>query len=156
MTFWNFCFSDESTLHVSGKLNRHIVHILGSELPPVTRKVERASLKVIVWCGLLHNFIISSFFFSEATANSDVYLHMLQEFAVPQLKHLQPHENIYAHGNTEGRRYQYVASFQVSAKIVCRCWFLSSQWKYPPLDGHVNHFYTPLCVTQAQQQSTKK
>ena len=38
----------------------------------------------------MHNCIIGPFFFSESTVDSAVYLDMLQEFAVPQLEHLQP------------------------------------------------------------------
>ncbi|GBL60335.1 hypothetical protein AVEN_89352-1 [Araneus ventricosus] len=48
------CFSDESTFHVSGMVNRHNVHIWGSENPHVSAQLQRDSPKVNVWCGLMH------------------------------------------------------------------------------------------------------
>ncbi|GBN85451.1 hypothetical protein AVEN_67197-1 [Araneus ventricosus] len=49
------CFSDESTFHVSGMVNRHNVRIWGSENPHVSAQLQRDSPKVNVWCGLMHN-----------------------------------------------------------------------------------------------------
>ncbi|GBM01363.1 hypothetical protein AVEN_135788-1 [Araneus ventricosus] len=49
------CFSDESTFHVSGMVNRHNVHIWGSENPHVPAQLQRDSPKVNVWRGLKYN-----------------------------------------------------------------------------------------------------
>ncbi|GBN43880.1 hypothetical protein AVEN_235910-1 [Araneus ventricosus] len=49
------CFSDESTFHVSGMVNRHNVRIWGSENSHVSAKLQRDSPKDNVWCGLMHN-----------------------------------------------------------------------------------------------------
>ncbi|GBL73394.1 hypothetical protein AVEN_159408-1 [Araneus ventricosus] len=66
-------FSDESTFHISGKLNRHNVRTWGSESPDDAREMERDSPNVNVWCGLLPNCIIGPFFFSESTISSDAH-----------------------------------------------------------------------------------
>ena len=55
-------FSDESTFHVSGKVNKHNVRIWGSENPHVTGEYVRDSPKVNVWCGVPHERVIGPFF----------------------------------------------------------------------------------------------
>ncbi|GFW83207.1 DUF4817 domain-containing protein [Trichonephila clavipes] len=51
-------FSDESTFHVSGMVNKHNVRFWGSEQPYVVRELQRSSEKVNLWCGLLYDRII--------------------------------------------------------------------------------------------------
>ncbi|GBO45561.1 hypothetical protein AVEN_270657-1 [Araneus ventricosus] len=63
-------FSDESTFHVSGKVNKHNCRIWGSENPHDYRELERDSPKVNVWCALSHTKVIGPFFFAETTINS--------------------------------------------------------------------------------------
>lgn len=84
------CFSDESTFHVSGLVNRHNVRIWGSENPHVTRELTRDSPKVNVWCGLMHNKVIGPFFFCEKTITAHIYLDVLRAYVVPQLEEYQP------------------------------------------------------------------
>ena len=43
------CFSDEATFHVSGKLNKNNVRILGPDHPHEFRELKRDSPKVNVW-----------------------------------------------------------------------------------------------------------
>ena len=57
------CFSDETTFHVSGKLNKHNGRIWGSEHPHEIRELEKDSPKVNVWCGIMCNRVIGPFFF---------------------------------------------------------------------------------------------
>lgn len=83
-------FTDESTFHVSGVVNRHNVRIWGSENPHVVMEIERDSPKINVWCGLMRDRVIGPFFFHEKTITKEVYLDMLQIYAVPQISHLQP------------------------------------------------------------------
>ena len=85
------CFSDEATFHVSGKLNKHNARIWATENPHITREIERDSLKVNVWCGLLCNKVIVTFFFDEKTITVDIYLDTLTEYVAPQLEEFQPH-----------------------------------------------------------------
>ncbi|KAJ4446867.1 hypothetical protein ANN_13567 [Periplaneta americana] len=56
-------FSDESTFHVCGFVNRHNCRIWGSENPHVARELERDSPKINVWCGLTNETVIGPFFF---------------------------------------------------------------------------------------------
>ncbi|GBM05117.1 hypothetical protein AVEN_124310-1 [Araneus ventricosus] len=63
-------FSDESTFHVSGKVNKHNCRIWGSKNPHDYRELERDSPKVNVWCALSHTEVIGPFFFAETTRNS--------------------------------------------------------------------------------------
>ena len=59
------CFSDESTFHVSGLINRRNSRIWGSHNPHETYELERNSPKLNVRCGIMHDKIVSPFFFAE-------------------------------------------------------------------------------------------
>ena len=83
--FKRICFIAEATFHVSGKLNKHIVRIWGSEHPHEIRELERYSTKVNVWCGLMCNVVIGPFFFHEKIITADIYLDLLTEYVAPQL-----------------------------------------------------------------------
>ena len=75
---------------MSGQLKRNNICIWGSENPHVTREMERDSPKVNVWCGLLHNRIIGTFFFGEKSITAPIYLVLLQLYVISHLEHLQP------------------------------------------------------------------
>ena len=70
----HICFSDESTFHISGKVNRHNCRIWGSKNPSVVFQRERDSPKVNVWCGLMKDHVIGPFFFAEPTVTARTYL----------------------------------------------------------------------------------
>ena len=59
----HICFSDESTYHVSGKVYKPNCRIWGSVNPRVTIEMERNSKKINVWCGLMKDKVVGSFFF---------------------------------------------------------------------------------------------
>ena len=84
------CFSDESTFHVSGIINRHISRIWGSQNPHETYEREGDSPKVNVWCGIMHDKIIGPFFFAEKSITAKIYLDLLTEYVSPQLEQYQP------------------------------------------------------------------
>ncbi|GBM50384.1 hypothetical protein AVEN_97208-1 [Araneus ventricosus] len=84
------CFSDESTFHVSGMVNRYNVRIWGPENPHVSAQLQRDSSKVNVWCGLMHNKVIRPFYFTEKSITANVYLNLLQLFIAPQLEEFRP------------------------------------------------------------------
>ena len=84
------CFSDESTFHVSGLLNRHNLRIWCSENPHDTCELELDSPKLNVWCGIMHDKIIGPFFFAEKSITAQIYLKVLTEYALPQLEQYQP------------------------------------------------------------------
>ena len=83
------CFSDESTFHVSGLLNRHNLRIRGSENSQDTCELERDSPKLNVWCGIIHNKIIGPFFFAEKSITTQTYLDVTTEQMSPQLEQYQ-------------------------------------------------------------------
>ena len=80
------CFSDESTFHVSGLINRHNSTIWGLQNPHETYKLGRDSPVPNVWCGIMHDKIIGPFFFAEKSIAAQIYLDLLTEYASPQLK----------------------------------------------------------------------
>ena len=55
-------FSDESTFHVCGKVNRHNCRTGGSENPHQVIEYERDTPKLNVWLGLHKHGVISPFF----------------------------------------------------------------------------------------------
>ena len=85
------CFSDQSTFHVSGLLNRHNLRIWGSENPHDTCELERDSpkLNVLLLCGIMHYKIIGPFFFAEKSITAQTYLDVLAEYMSPQLEQYQ-------------------------------------------------------------------
>ncbi|GBM57625.1 hypothetical protein AVEN_225008-1 [Araneus ventricosus] len=58
-------FSDESTFHISGKVNRYNSRIWGSEKPSTVIEHERDSAKVNVFCAISSRKLYGPFFFSE-------------------------------------------------------------------------------------------
>ncbi|GBM98716.1 hypothetical protein AVEN_117122-1 [Araneus ventricosus] len=74
-------FRDEATFHVCGQVHRHNVRVWAAENPRVYVEYERNTPKVNVWCALMHDKVIGPFFFAEP---SNIYLHMLQLYAIPQ------------------------------------------------------------------------
>ena len=78
-------FSDESTFHVCGKVNRHNCRIWGSGSPYQVTEYERDTPKLNVWLGLHKHGVIGLFFFMESTVTGHSYLDMLENFAVPQI-----------------------------------------------------------------------
>ena len=76
-------FSDKSTFHVSGLINRHNSGIWDSQNPHETYELERDSPKLIVWCGIMHDKIIGPFFFAEKSITAQIYLDLLTEYVSP-------------------------------------------------------------------------
>jgi hypothetical protein len=56
-------FSDEATFHVSGKVNRHICQIWGSENPHEVMEHECDTPKLNVWCALTSDSVLGLYFF---------------------------------------------------------------------------------------------
>uniref|UniRef100_UPI00358FA67B cilia- and flagella-associated protein 57-like n=1 Tax=Myxine glutinosa TaxID=7769 RepID=UPI00358FA67B len=52
-------FTDEACFHISGKVNQHNVRIWGFETPHVVIEHICDSPKINVWCGLLHDCLVS-------------------------------------------------------------------------------------------------
>ena len=86
-----FVFSDETTFHTNGKVNRHNVRIWGEENPHATIEHRRDSSKVNVFCAISKNHVHGPFFF-EGNVTSDVYLQMVQNWLMDELI-ANKHEN---------------------------------------------------------------
>jgi hypothetical protein len=78
-------FSDESTFHVCGKINRRNCRIWGSGNPHQLNEYERHAPKLNVWLGLHKHGVIDPFFFMESTVTGHSCLDMLENFVVPQI-----------------------------------------------------------------------
>ena len=80
------CFSDKSTFHVSGLLNRHNLRIWNLENPHDTCELERDFPKLNVWCGIMRDKIVGPFFFAEKSITAQIYIDVLTEYVSSQLK----------------------------------------------------------------------
>ena len=60
-------FNDETTFHLSGKVNRYNVRIWGSENPHATLEVERDSPKPNVFCAESKQAVYGPFIFEGQT-----------------------------------------------------------------------------------------
>jgi hypothetical protein len=78
-------FSDEATIHLYVKVNRHNVRIWGTENPHATIKHIRNSPKLNVFCAISKEKGYGQFFFSESTVTGTSYLDMMQEWLMPHL-----------------------------------------------------------------------
>ena len=78
-------FCDEATFYISGKVNRHNVHIWGTEQPHAQIEHQRDSPKVNVFCAVSREKVHGPFFFTEATVTGDSFLDMLENWLLPQL-----------------------------------------------------------------------
>ena len=81
-------FSDESTFHVGGKVNRYNCRIWGNENPHQVTEYERDTPKLNVWLGRHKNGVIGPFFFMESTVTGHSYLDMLENSAFAQIQYL--------------------------------------------------------------------
>jgi len=80
-----FHFSDETTFHLSRKVNRHNVRIWELQNPQEALEHERDSQKVNVFCALLQTKVYGLFFFAENMVTGVTYLAMLQNWLLPQM-----------------------------------------------------------------------
>ena len=83
------CFSDESTFHVSGLINRHNSGIWGSQNPHETYELERDSPKLNIWCGIMHDNIIGPYFFAEKSIAAQIYLDLLTKYGHHSLNSME-------------------------------------------------------------------
>jgi hypothetical protein len=83
--------SDESTFHISGKVNRH-VHAWGTEQPHAQTEHQCDSPKVNVFCAVPHDKVHGAFFFTDETSTGGSFLDILGNWLLPptekQLKRL--------------------------------------------------------------------
>lgn len=88
------CFSDESTFHISGYVNRHNCRYWSQENPHVFREEHtQYPQKRNVWAGILGSEIIGPFFI-DGNLNGPKYLDLLITHVVPAMKESAANQNI--------------------------------------------------------------
>ncbi|GBL88023.1 hypothetical protein AVEN_133691-1 [Araneus ventricosus] len=78
-------FSDESTFHISEKVNWCNSRIWRMEKPSTVIEHEHDSAKVNVFCEISSRKLYGPFFFRERSVTSNIYLDMLEVWLMPQL-----------------------------------------------------------------------
>ena len=76
---------DEITDECMGELHLMLNHLGSGSISCLRRQS-----KLNVWCGLMKNRIIGSFFYCEPTVTGPVYLGILEQFIYPQVAAFQP------------------------------------------------------------------
>ena len=79
-------FGDESTFHLSGKVNKHDVSIWGTENPRELVQYVLDSPKVNVFCAVSCTKVYGPFFPHENTVTGIKYLDMVSEWLLPQMQ----------------------------------------------------------------------
>jgi hypothetical protein len=133
-------FSDEATLHLSGKVNRHNVRIWGLQNPHTTLEHERDSPKVIMFCAISQTKVYGPSFFDEKTVTGVTYLAMLQNWILPQINE-----------DSEDFTFQQDGAPPHWHRDVRR--FLNESLSHSPCDlqsgwGFPDHKYKPVLVLQ--------
>lgn len=82
----NLIFSDESTFHLTGKVNTHNVRIWGTENPNAIIEIQRDSAKINVFCAISRQKVYGPYFFDGLTINSISYLNLLKNFIFPLME----------------------------------------------------------------------
>ena len=77
-------FSDETTFHLSSKVNRQNMSIWGAANQHVIVKHVRNSHKINVFCTMSNRKIYGPFVFLERIINGNILLDMLQQQSMPQ------------------------------------------------------------------------
>lgn len=90
----NVCFSDESTFHLTGYVNRHNCRYWCQQNPNEYRQAHtQQPQKINVWAGILANEIIGPFFI-DGNLNGPKYVILLHQQIVPALRASAARQNI--------------------------------------------------------------
>ena len=74
-----YFISDEAWFHLSGYMNSQNTRYWSSENPHVIHETPLHDLKIGVWCAVSGTKIVGAIIFA-STVNTDVYLHILEQF----------------------------------------------------------------------------
>ncbi|GBN62985.1 hypothetical protein AVEN_25686-1 [Araneus ventricosus] len=83
-------FSDEATFHVSNKANISTTAEFGAQKIPISTGLGKKQSKNQCGRALLHDTVIGPFFFADTSVTANIYLDIMQSYAIPQMQHLQP------------------------------------------------------------------
>lgn len=90
----HICFSDESTFHLTGYVNRHNCRYWSQEDPHIIREAHtQYPKKLNVWAGILGKRLIGPFFI-DGNLNGDLYLDMLVNLIVPAMRQVAAAQNM--------------------------------------------------------------
>jgi len=87
-------WSDEASFKLSGHVNRHNCVYWFPENPHMVSTNELNQPGLTVWAGMSSNGVIGPVFF-ERTVTAEVYLQMLQSFAIPEMQSLNNFNELY-------------------------------------------------------------
>jgi len=81
-------FTEKSSFHLGGYMNKQNCRIWGSENPHVVMKKPMHPQRGTVWCGFWSGGIIGSFFFEneQGAVNGERYRAMLNKFLLPKFE----------------------------------------------------------------------
>ena len=83
-----FClWSDESTFHLNGLVNRHNCVYYSTTNPNIQMEVQLKSPGVCVWAGIWGGGVIGPYFF-DGNVKGENYIEMIGTFLVPKLREL--------------------------------------------------------------------
>lgn len=81
-------FTDESTFHRNGFVNRHNFHYYDRENPHVVQKNHyQHNWSLNVWGGIVHDYVIGPHFF-EGNVNGAVFLDFMQNTFPQMIEHI--------------------------------------------------------------------
>ena len=125
-------FTDEATFHVNGCVNRDNCRIRGSQQSNEIVEYDRCSPKVNVWCGLMHDQVIGSFFFIEQTITGHVYLDMLEQYVFPQAEQIEEENNVTFQQDGEPPHFYLEVRYSLHARFPGRWIGRSGSIQWPP------------------------
>jgi hypothetical protein len=93
----NLWMSDEVHFHLSGYVNKHDFPYWAAANPQLHERPHH-STKFTVWCAISSNGVIGPYFFENddgraVTVTSAPYVHMLENFLIPELHRFPVYEN---------------------------------------------------------------
>jgi len=97
---YNLWISDEAHFHLNQTNNKQNCRYWATSNPQQFQEVPLHSTKVTVWCAISSNGIIGPYFFEDdngnaVTVTSARYVHMLENFVIPELQSFPVDENTY-------------------------------------------------------------
>ena len=165
----NILWSDEAYFSLDGTVNTHNCVIWAFEKPTQTLQRHLHSPKICVWMALTANYKLKPFFFPN-TVNSENYLALLRDHAIPQLRRKRKMRNVIFQQDGAPPHYAVtVRNFlkenfpedRIIARGVGTCWPPRSPdltpmdyWFWGMVKARVYHAHKPSTLDELQQRIT--
>lgn len=85
-------FTDECAIYRSSRSRN--VYFWGKENPHFFQEIERNPPHVMVWAGMTQTHLFGPYFF-DGSVNQDSYLHMINDWLIPQLRNARIQNNVW-------------------------------------------------------------